>query len=55
MTCPHASFPEEKGLDGSGSCRTFLAIHCALPGAHARKNMPCRAQVAKKEDSNGAA
>jgi len=44
LTCPHASFPEEEGLDGSGSCRTFLALKCGYLDKIVTKNAPCEAR-----------
>jgi len=44
MTCEHARFPKNGALDGSGSCRTFLAIFCESLQTHVQKNMPCRAE-----------
>jgi hypothetical protein len=37
----HAEWPEDKSLDGSGSCRTFQAIYCKKKKRHVHKNMPC--------------
>jgi len=44
LNCPHASFPEDDALDGSGSCRTFLALSCAYLGEIVTKNAPCEAR-----------
>ncbi|MEN8149432.1 MAG: hypothetical protein ABFS86_06390 [Planctomycetota bacterium] len=44
LSCPHAEFPKEEGLDGSGSCRTFLALWCAHLGEIVTKNAPCEAR-----------
>jgi hypothetical protein len=41
--CPSAEYPEETGVDGSGSCRTFLAVWCRELGEYTAKNAPCRA------------
>ena len=48
LTCPHASWPESADMDGSGSCRTFLALECKLHGRIVAKNAPCLG--AKKPD-----
>jgi hypothetical protein len=48
LSCPHAAFPEESGLDGSGSCRTFLALRCRFLGEIVTKNGPCEA--ARRKD-----
>jgi hypothetical protein len=44
LRCPHAGFPKEEGLDGSGSCRTFLALHCSYLDEVVTKNAPCAAR-----------
>lgn len=41
LGCPHAEWPKEGGLDGSGSCRTFVALHCKLHNRIVSKNAPC--------------
>ena len=41
LNCRYASWPEDKAVDGSGSCRTFQAIYCAKKKRHVHKNMPC--------------
>ncbi len=40
--------PNETGVDGSGSCRTFVAIRCALKKTLVHKNMPCKDKVLRK-------
>jgi len=42
LLCRYASMPKETGVDGSGSCRTFVAIRCALKKSLVHKNMPCK-------------
>jgi hypothetical protein len=44
LRCPHAGFPREDALDGSGSCRTFAALHCAHLDEIVTKNAPCEAR-----------
>ena len=46
LSCPQASFPREEGVDGSGSCRTFVALYCAQLGRLVAKNAPCAAPAA---------
>ncbi len=41
LTCPHASFPKEDAVDGAGSCRTFVALRCAILKRLVAKNAPC--------------
>ncbi|HOV89535.1 MAG TPA: hypothetical protein PKW07_02360 [Syntrophorhabdaceae bacterium] len=48
LLCEHAEVPKEQGLDGSGSCRTFIAIYCNLKKTLVHKNMPCKIKVIKK-------
>ena len=28
MRCEHSEFPKENSIDGSGTCRTFVALYC---------------------------
>jgi hypothetical protein len=42
LMCAHARLPGETALDGSGSCRTFIALYCDLKRSVVPKNMPCR-------------
>jgi len=37
--------PKDTGVDGSGSCRTFVAVHCQLKKMLVHKNMPCSEKV----------
>ncbi|MDX9755531.1 MAG: hypothetical protein RBU29_16325 [bacterium] len=41
MMCPHAEWPQEEALDGSGSCRTFIAVQCTKYNQITAKNGPC--------------
>jgi hypothetical protein len=41
LKCEHADFARENALDGSGSCRTFLALWCKKLEKHVTKNAPC--------------
>jgi hypothetical protein len=41
MSCRHARWPEQEGLDGSGSCRTFQAVYCGKKARLVHKNAPC--------------
>ncbi len=43
--CKYAQQPKEEGLDGSGSCRTFIALYCQRKKRVVAKNMPCRLKV----------
>jgi hypothetical protein len=48
LNCVYASFPEEKGVDGSESCRTFQALYCEKLGRLVFKNDRCR--IGTEED-----
>ena len=41
LKCRHASWPKEEAVDGSGSCRTFLALYCRKKGRLVPKNAVC--------------
>ena len=45
LSCEYASMPKDTGVVGSGSCRTFVAVHCHLKKMLVHKNMPCREKV----------
>jgi hypothetical protein len=47
LTCPEASFPPKDAVDGAGSCRTFVALHCRLLDRLVAKNAPCAAQTSR--------
>jgi len=51
--CVHAAFPQAEALDGSGSCRTFQAVYCALKGRIVHKNMPCRDYEKRLDNAEG--
>ena len=49
LLCIHARIPQETALDGSGSCRTFVALYCELKKSLVHKNMACgKKRLAKK-------
>lgn len=39
--------PKETGVDGAGSCRTFVALRCELKKTLVHKNMPCSQKILK--------
>lgn len=41
LACKHASFPESDAVDGSRSCRTFVALYCSRKKTLVHKNLPC--------------
>jgi hypothetical protein len=49
LLCIYARIPTETALDGSGSCRTFVALYCELKKSLVHKNMACsKKSLAKK-------
>jgi hypothetical protein len=47
LMCEYAETPKETGVDGSGSCRTFVALYCSVKKSLVHKNMPCRQKAMK--------
>ena len=41
LTCRYAEMPKDGSVDGSGSCRTFVALYCTRGKALVHKNLPC--------------
>lgn len=53
LRCEYAEFPKEDAIDGSGTCRTFLALWCRKLEKYVTKNAPCEAQFgARRPKSN---
>ena len=48
LECKYASFPNEDAVDGSGSCRTFIALYCKKKRSYVHKNLPCPDKVQRK-------
>ncbi len=46
--CEHASFPKDDDIDGSKSCRTFVALWCNLLNQYVTKNAPCSIQFGRR-------
>lgn len=53
LTCGHASFPREEGIDGAKSCRTFSALWCNLLKEYVVKNSPCSVEFGKRRPTAG--
>ncbi len=53
LKCEYASFPQEEGIDGSKSCRTFVALWCFLLEQYVPKNAPCSALLGKRRPKAG--
>ncbi len=49
MECKYAFFPESDSVDGSRSCRTFVALYCGLKKRLVHKNMPCGEKIVPKK------
>ncbi len=47
LACAYAQMPKDSGVDGAGSCRTFVALYCTLKKSLVHKNAPCRKKMAK--------
>ena len=47
LGCKFATFPKSEAIDGSGSCRTFIALYCKKKKNLVHKNLPC----AQKQDA----
>ena len=41
LRCQYAEFPKADAIDGSGSCRTFVGLYCALKKSLVMKNKIC--------------
>ena len=53
LRCRYAEFPKEEALDGSGSCRTFVGLYCALKKSLVMKNKICDSKVCREENDPG--
>jgi hypothetical protein len=53
LRCPSARFPMDKDIDGSGTCRTFLALWCAELEKYVVKNAPCEALFGARRPKTG--
>jgi hypothetical protein len=52
LMCRYSEMPKEGALDGSGSCKTFIAIYCSRKKSFVHKNMPCsQKQVRRNGDA----
>ena len=45
LRCKYASFPDSSAVDGSRSCRTFIALYCGKRRSLVHKNLPCPDKV----------
>ena len=42
LLCKYAEMPKDEAVDGSGSCRTFVALYCTKKKSLVHKNLPCK-------------
>lgn len=54
LDCKYAQFPESDAVDGSRSCRTFIALKCSLKKKLVHKNLPCMEKVVRQGAGSGA-
>ncbi|NJD55123.1 MAG: hypothetical protein FIA94_01815 [Nitrospirae bacterium] len=47
IDCRFAEFPSSDAVDGSKSCRTFIALYCRKKKGLVHKNLPCRTRQAR--------
>jgi len=52
LSCKYASFPTSEAVDGSRSCRTFIALYCKKRRSLVHKNLPCRDKKSVQEKKN---
>ncbi len=48
LDCVYAKFPGSDSVDGSRSCRTFVALYCQRRKKLVHKNLPCNEKKAKE-------
>ena len=53
MRCEDAEFPKEEAIDGSGSCRTFMALWCKQLKKYVTKNAPCEVHYGARRPKTG--
>ncbi len=51
LACDYAEMPKETDIDGSGSCRTFIALYCRRKKTLVHKNQPCSKKTPKRDAS----
>ena len=49
LECKYARFPKSDAVDGSRSCRTFVALLCTRKKKLVHKNLPCGDKVRKND------
>lgn len=48
LRCEFARFPKDDDVDGSRSCRTYMALWCTQLNEYVTKNAPCAVQFGKR-------
>jgi len=51
LNCRYARWPEDRAVDGAGSCRTFQAVFCEKRNRLVHKNAPCSEKIKNPEES----
>ncbi len=51
LDCKYATFPESDVVDGSRSCRTFIALYCTRKKKLVHKNLPCNDKIERNGGS----
>lgn len=54
LDCKYAQFPKSDAVDGSRSCRTFIALKCSLKRKLVHKNLPCAEKATRQGSAAGA-
>ena len=53
LRCEMADFAKDTAIDGSGSCRTFMALWCKQLEKYVTKNAPCEAIFGARRPKTG--
>jgi hypothetical protein len=53
LSCEHADFPDQYAVDGSGTCRTFIALYCKKLKKLVPKNAPCAVIHGERRPTTG--
>ena len=53
MRCEYAEFAKDDAIDGSNSCRTFMALWCKKLEKYVTKNAPCEVLFGARRPKTG--
>jgi hypothetical protein len=53
LRCEMADFARDEAIDGSGSCRTFMALWCKQLNKYVTKNAPCEVIFGARRPKTG--